>query len=54
MCTPHPVLSIHPPEVTNLKPATSHHFRSEVKHKSSRKISKDFGSRPYRVSEQSW
>lgn len=38
----------------NLKPATSHHFGPGVKHKSSRKISKGFGSRPCHASEQSW
>lgn len=50
-----PPNAVHPSSWNDyLKPATSHHFGSGVKHKSSRKISKDFGSRPYRISEQSW
>lgn len=50
-----PPNAVHPSSWSDyLKPATSHHFGSRVKHKSSRKISKDFGSRPYRISEQSW
>lgn len=45
----------HPSSLSdNLKPATSHHFGPGVKHKSSRKISKGFGSHPCHASEQSW